>query len=107
MSEEKRTKHQHLRMIEIEDGNFYEELIQVLRKFMGDFLDISAIAVVVLARTRDGLPPVTDPADRKILQWVTEDPDLTDLHIGQRLGISRQAANTRRCRLRAMGYRVR
>jgi hypothetical protein len=51
--------------------------------------------------------PVTDPTDQRILQWVTEDPDLTDDQIGQKLGISRQAANMRRNRVGSMGYKVR
>jgi hypothetical protein len=54
------------------------------------------------------LPEVTDPTDKRILEWVTQDPDLEDREIGQRLGgMSRQAANTRRKRLEAMGYKVR
>jgi len=53
------------------------------------------------------LPPVTDPTDQRILEWITSDPDLTDREIGQRLSISRQAANTRRRKLGAMGYSVR
>lgn len=57
--------------------------------------------------TSFNLPPVEDPTDQRILQWVTEDPDLTDLKIGQRLGITRQSVNTRRKRLEAMGYKVR
>jgi len=51
--------------------------------------------------------PVEDPTDQRILEWVTEDPDLTDAEIGQRLNINRQAVNTRRKRLEAMGYKVR
>lgn len=53
------------------------------------------------------LPPVTDPTDVKILEWVTKDPDTSDTEIGQRLGISRQAVNQRRRKLEEMGYQVR
>jgi hypothetical protein len=53
------------------------------------------------------LPEVTDPTDKRILEWVTQDPDLKDKEIGQRLGISRQAVNPRRKKLEAMGYKVR
>jgi Winged helix-turn-helix DNA-binding len=56
---------------------------------------------------RPELPAVTDPTDRQILDWVTADPTLKDQAIGQRLNISRQAANTRRRKLEAMGYKVR
>ena len=52
-------------------------------------------------------PPVADPIDKQILAWVIEDPDLTDTQIGQRLDMSRQAANARRRRLQLMGYQVR
>jgi hypothetical protein len=52
-------------------------------------------------------PPVTDPTDQRILAWVTEDPQLTDRDLAQRLGIHRQPVNERRRRLQAMGYKVR
>ncbi len=52
-------------------------------------------------------PPVTDPTDHRILKWVTEDPDLKDQAIAQRLGMRRQAVNARRRGLEKMGYRVR
>lgn len=53
------------------------------------------------------LPTVTDPTDRRILEMVRKDPDLTDQAIGQQIGLSRQAVNARRRKLRAMGFRVR
>ena len=53
------------------------------------------------------LPPVTSSVDQQILEWVTEDPDLTDAQIGRNLGMSRQAVSERRRKLQAMGYRVR
>ncbi|MBN1890449.1 MAG: winged helix-turn-helix domain-containing protein [Thermoflexales bacterium] len=53
------------------------------------------------------LPPIQDPTDARILEWVTKEPDLSDKELGQRLGISRQAANARRKKLQAMGYKVR
>ena len=64
-------------------------------------------STTVTVEFANGLPPVTDPTDRQILEWALEDPDLTDILIGQRLGISRQAVNPRRCKLKAMGYKVR
>ena len=65
------------------------------------------VAEPIPAEESVSIPPVTDPTDQRILEWVTEDPDLTDREIGLRLGISRQAANVRRGKLRAMGYTVR
>lgn len=53
------------------------------------------------------LPPIIAPTDQRIWDWIRDDPDLTDTQIGQRLGISRQAANSRRNKLKAMGYKVR
>lgn len=55
------------------------------------------------------LPPVTNAIDKKILELVTDNPDLTDKQVGKEQGVNltRQQVNTRRKRLKAMGYRVR
>jgi len=53
------------------------------------------------------LPPIEDPTDKRIFDLVTDDPDLTDKQIAQYLGITRQAVNSRRRRLKLMGYKVR
>lgn len=53
------------------------------------------------------LRPVEDELDRRILQMVTEDPDLKDEEIGREIGLTRQAVNARRKRLQAMGHKVR
>jgi len=101
-----------VRVMQVEGSEEYERLVEVLDRIVGGVAQPgiasqpSTVVIIVYTSTA-ALPPVTDPMDQKILQWVTEDPDLTDFHIGQRLGISRQAANTRRRRLQAMGYRVR
>jgi hypothetical protein len=51
--------------------------------------------------------PIEDPTDQRILDIVTKDPDITDDKLGAQLNIGRQAANTRRKRVEAMGYKVR
>ena len=72
-----------------------------IREFVNQFASKQSLV------QKNGLPPVEDPTDQRILEWVTNDPDLTDTEIGQRLGISRQAVNTRRRRIETMGYIVR
>jgi Winged helix-turn-helix DNA-binding len=53
-------------------------------------------------------PTVDDPTDQRILEWVTQDPKLTDTEIGQRLGgRSRAMVNARRRALEKAGYKVR
>jgi hypothetical protein len=59
------------------------------------------------AANNSKLPPVEDPTDKRILEWVTDDPDIKDSEIAQRLGIKRQSVNTRRRALEKMGYKVR
>ncbi len=66
-------------------------------------------ATMIRASAADSsLPPVEDPTDQRILQLVTDDPDLTDVEISQIVGnMNRQAVNTRRRALQKMGYKVR
>jgi hypothetical protein len=51
--------------------------------------------------------PVNDPIDKKILELIEKDPELTDKEIGQNLGLSRQSVNARRRALKKMGHKVR
>jgi predicted transcriptional regulator len=53
------------------------------------------------------LPEITDETDRQILDLVTKNPGMSDGEIGLVIGLSRQAVNTRRQKLGAMGYMVR
>lgn len=53
------------------------------------------------------MPPIKDPLDQEILDLVTDDPDLTDEQIGDKVNLSRTAVNTRRRALQKAGYRVR
>lgn len=59
----------------------------------------------------NGEPPtprdVTDELDKKILALVKDNPDLTDVNIGKQIGLTRQAVNARRKKLKAMGHKVR
>ena len=64
----------------------------------------------------NGLPSITDPTDQLIYDIVSKDPDLTDDQVAKRLSVkspktgeplSRQAINTRRNKIGAMGYTVR
>jgi hypothetical protein len=48
-----------------------------------------------------------DPIDQRILELVTKDPRLTDLEIGELIGLSRSRVNERRRRLAELGYRIR
>lgn len=48
-----------------------------------------------------------DPTDARIWKIVNEDPNQTDTQIGQKIGLGRQAVNTRRKALEKMGYKVR
>lgn len=50
---------------------------------------------------------VTDELDKKILALVKDNPDLTDTNIGDEIGLTRQAVNARRTKLKAMGHKVR
>ena len=77
------------------------------RQSMGHPVRAQAQPLAAKGAGSGSLPPVTDPTNQRILQWVTEDPDLIDLAIAKRLGISRQAVNVRRNKLKAMGYKVR
>lgn len=53
------------------------------------------------------LPPVMDEIDRRILEIVTDDPDLTDSQVGAKIGLTRGAVNPRRRALGKAGHRVR
>jgi hypothetical protein len=53
------------------------------------------------------LPPVKDPTDKRILELVTKNPDLTDTEIGQQLYLCRSSVNPRRRSLEKSGYKVR
>jgi hypothetical protein len=53
------------------------------------------------------LPPIEDPTDQRIWDWMRKDPTLTDVVLGARLGLTRQALNARRRSLAKMGYPVR
>lgn len=107
MRGEEKVERQYIRVIEVVESKVCEELIGTVRKLIGDVLGTGPSIILIIVHSVSNLPPVTDPTDQRILRWVTEDPDLTDFHIGQRLGLSRQAVNTRRCKLKAMGYKVR
>lgn len=85
-------------------------LVARWRGLVVDFID-SVLASVPQSAVRQlaaVLPPVEDPTDQRILKLVTDNPDLTDFEISQRLGnMNRQAVNGRRRTLQKMGYRVR
>jgi len=53
------------------------------------------------------LPPIEDPTDRRIWDWIQDDPMITDGELAARAGLSRQAVNARRRSLAKMGYPVR
>jgi hypothetical protein len=57
--------------------------------------------------TAPALPPVTDPTDKRILELVTDDPDLSDRQIGAQISMTRENVNKRRNKLKSMGYKVR
>jgi hypothetical protein len=82
-----------------------------LLRYIGEVQVVSKPAWEILesVHTTEGsnLPPITDLIDQRILQLVSEDPDLTDEQIGERVNLGRQAVNTRRKRLEKMGYSVR
>jgi hypothetical protein len=82
-----------------------------LLRYIGEVQKVPKPAweILMSAHTADGsnLPPITDPIDQRILQLVSEDPNLTDEQIGERVSLGRQAVNTRRKRLEKMGYSVR
>lgn len=50
--------------------------------------------------------PQIDPTDERIIEICKKDLLITDGRVGFQIGMSRQAANTRRRKLRAIGYRV-
>ncbi len=53
------------------------------------------------------LPPIEDPTDQRIWDWIQENPKITDAQLGARLNLRRQAVNVRRRALEKMGYPVR
>lgn len=69
--------------------------------------------VIAIPQNKNGgnetprLPPITDPTDARIWEILTEDLTIKDKALGQRANVSRQVANQRRGKLKAMGYKVR
>ena len=83
------------------DENFFDELLGEIARGWPE----------TASGTSDNEPrearPVTDPTDRRILNLVTDDPDLTDQQIGLKINMRRQNVNRRRNKLKDMGHTVR
>jgi hypothetical protein len=83
------------------------EVVQVFFTALVGYLESRYGAAKTLPLIQNGLPAITDEIDKRIFDLVENNPDLKDKEIGQEIGLSRQAVNTRRIRLKAVGYRVR